>query len=125
MRICVSALSFMVLAALAMHGGPAMAAPLSARALASAEPGIVQTVGHRTYHRAHRHHGKRGYRHRKCRKGWLPPLKEHRHLPGKWSHRHCKGKDWYRCHYYFYGYKQWSMWNPGKSRAYFRRHYHH
>ncbi len=133
MRISVSALCALALSMVAMQGGAANAVPLSPRPLASPVDSLVQTVGYRTYHRTHRtcgKHGykrryKHGYRHRTCRKGWLPPLKEYRHLPGKWSHSRCKHKDWYRCHYYFYGYEQWVKWNPEKSRAYFRSRYHH
>ncbi len=124
--------SAMVIGLLALgllHGNAATAAPLPSHRVA-APPVMTHTVGHRTYHRTHRHHakythrhGKYRHRHRKCRKGWLPPLKEHRHLPGKWSHKHCG--DWHRCHYYFYGYQQYSKWNPDRSRTYFRKRYHH
>jgi hypothetical protein len=41
----------------------------------------------------------------------------------KVAHDHCG--DWHRCHYYFYGYKQWERWDLGKYRAYFVRRYHH
>lgn len=117
------ALCLMALSALALEGGPASAAPLPSHRVA-ASSAIILTNGQRTYrHRVYRHRTKLGYRHRKCRRGWLPPLKEHRHAPGKWGHKHCH--DWHRCHYYFYGYKQWARWNPDKSRAYFYRRYHH
>ncbi len=115
---------------LAMQGAPASAAPLPSHRVA-APPAVILANGERIHYRAHRHHGrshakhhrKYHHRHRKCRKGWLPPLPKYRHAPGKWSHKHCR--DWHRCHYYFYGYKQWSRWNPEKSRAYFYRRYHH
>ena len=85
----------------------AHAAPVSAPAAASVDASLVQTVGYRHHHRwhRHRHHHHHHYRH------------------SGFSHAHCG--DWYRCHYYFYGYKQWRKWNPGYSRAYFYRRYHH
>jgi hypothetical protein len=117
------------IAALIIQGASAQAVPLPTQRVATPAP-TIQSVAHRSYHRGHRHHAKHGHRHhkhshhhRRSRQGWLPPLKEYRHLPGRWSHAHCK--DWHRCHYYFYGYEQWVKWNPEKSRAYFRRHYHH
>lgn len=132
--LCLTALS-----AFALQGGPASAAPLPSHRVAATAP-IAHTVGHRshhhhhhryshyTHHHAHRPHARHGcwhhkWRRAKCRKGWLPPLPRYRHAPGKWSHKHCHG--WHRCHYYFYGYKQWARWNPDKSRAYFYRRYHH
>ena len=123
MRTSITAGWLLTLSFLALPGGPATAAPLPSHRV-TAPAAMTQTVGHRVHYRAyHRHHAKHGYRHRKSRAGWLPPLPRNRHLPGKWSHKHCG--DWHRCHYYFYGYRQWAMWNPDKSRAYFRRHYHH
>ena len=83
---------------------------------------MAHTVSHRAHHHARRHRTTHAHRKHGYRKGWLPPLPVSRHLPGKWSHKHCK--DWHRSHYYFYGYQQWVKWNPDKSRAYFRRHYH-
>lgn len=118
------ALCLMALSALALQGGSASAAPLPSHRVA-ASSAVIPTNGQRIhYHRVHRHRAKHGYRHRKCRRGWLPPLPEYRHARGKWSHKHCH-HGWHRCHYYFYGYKQWSRWNPDKSRAYFYRRYHH
>jgi hypothetical protein len=74
--------------------------------------GVAHLVDHR---KSARHH--RGYRkHRHYRSN-------HHHLRGLWNHDHCG--DWHGCHYYFYGYKQWLRWNPGKSRADFIRRYHH
>jgi hypothetical protein len=132
MRTLVTVLGLVIPTFLALLGGPAAAAPLSSHRVAASSI-VIQTNGqrvhrdrvhrHRAHHRAHRHHAKHGYRHRKCRRGWLPPLPRYRHAPGKWSHKHCH--DWHRCHYYFYGYKQWARWNPDKSRAYFYRRYHH
>lgn len=123
MRIGVSALCLLAVSVLGIPGGPAKAAPVSPHALAAPAGSLVQTVGHRTYHRRHGHYRKHGYRHRKSRAGWFPAYREHPHLPGRWSHAHCH--DWHRCHYYFYGYRQWEKWNPGRSRAEFRRRYHH
>jgi hypothetical protein len=119
LTLCLTALS-----ALALQGAPASAAPLPSHRIAASSAAIL-TNGQRVYYRTHRHRAKHHYhrRHHKCRKGWLPPLPRYRHAPGKWSHKHCH--DWHRCHYYFYGYRQWSRWNPEKSRAYFYRRYHH
>jgi hypothetical protein len=92
---------------------PSAAVPLSPHIGLEHHSGVAQLAGYRTPAR-HRHH--RGCKHRHLRD-------PHRHLRGHWDHDHCG--DWHRCHYYFYGYKQWLRWNPGKSRAYFIRHYHH
>ena len=123
MRIKTVIVWLLTLPFLAMLGGPASAAPLPSHRVATSSA-LILTNGQRVHYRAHRHRAKHGYRHRKCRKGWLPPLPRYRHAPGKWSHKHCH-HSWHRCHYYFYGYKQWARWNPDKSRAYFYRRYHH
>ncbi|HWV83357.1 MAG TPA: hypothetical protein VNZ50_18150 [Hyphomicrobiaceae bacterium] len=123
MRTPATVLGLFALTFLVLPGAPAAAAPLPSHRVAITS-GVVLTNGHRPYHhRVYRHRAKHSYRHRKCHKGWLPPLPRYRHAPGKWSHKHCH--DWHRCHYYFYGYKQWARWNPEKSRAYFYRRYHH
>ncbi len=129
MRTSAMIAGLLALSCVAMQGKAATAAPLPSHRVAT-PAAMTHAVDHRTYDRAHGHHakyghrhGKYGHRHRTSRAGWLPPLKDHRHLPGKWSHKHCH--DWHRCHYYFYGYQQWAKWNPDKSRAYFRQRYHH
>jgi hypothetical protein len=121
------ALCLLALSVLTHQSGSASAAPLAPHRVADASAAILangqRVHRHRVHHRAHGHHAKYHHRHRNCRRGWLPPLPKYRHAPGKWSHKHCH--DWHRCHYYFYGYKQWARWNPEKSRAYFYRRYHH
>ena len=126
MKIGLGVGCLLALSALAFQGATADAAPRPPKHAIAPANNLVQKTGYRGHHRWHHakyHHHRYGKHHRKCRRGWLPPLKEHRHAPGKWSHKHCH--DWHRCHYYFYGYKQWARWNPTGSRAYFYRRYHH
>jgi hypothetical protein len=127
MKIGFGAACLVAFAALAFLGATADAAPLASRPALHPSGGLVQPASHSSVHHYRRHakyhHHRYGKYHYKSRRGWLPPLKEHRHAPGKWSHKHCH--DWHRCHYYFYGYKQWAKWNPTGSRAYFYRRYHH
>lgn len=122
MRAGIAIVGFLVLSTLSIASAPAEARPVVPSGAAEAAESPILKTAHRTKARHVRHHTGHRTRHRRSHAGWLPRLKEHPHLPGIWDHDHCH--DWHRCHYYFYGYEQWVKWNPDKSRAYYRRHYH-
>jgi hypothetical protein len=80
---------------------PVQAAPLAAASAVKVDAGMAEAASYRKHHHLRGPKWRRAY---------------------AYHHDHCG--DWHRCHYYFYGYKQWRKWNPG-SRAYFYRRYHH
>jgi hypothetical protein len=113
---------------LAIAGGalPAQSAPPMPTTPAATQ-GAVQAVA--IVYRRDRHRAKdRGKYRRPVRyhtwdKHWRKRNLHSRKYVGEKYHRHCG--DWHGCHYYFYGYLQWEKWNPGGSRKYFLKRYHH
>ena len=99
----------------------APASPVAGKSAVQTVAIVYKRKGQRAKYRGKRYRYATRY-HSWHRKWWKQHLHSRKYVGEKY-HRHCG--DWHRCHYYFYGYLQWQKWNPGGSRKYFLKRYHH